>query len=370
MRVVSKQYEELVCLVEARSEVKHESGIVKVIKHIPDVDISGDLDPRVLANVIKQHEAHAGNSMPDFSSIKPENFPIALRSAMGWPNKDVTKTEITTTYSEINGENGSIPIRIYSPESIDFLPVVVFFHGGGFIGGTVGAVENSCKALAEKANLVVISVDYRLAPEHPFPAGLIDCFDAVTWVYEHAGELGVNRDQIAVCGDSAGGNLATVCALMDREKGKNMIKFQALIYPVVNLGKNSTEDFKWNLDQYVIEHHHEIIKGTVLALGEAGVLFNNLYLQGRAEISNPQVSPLFAENLSGMPETLMITAEYDYLRLEAEAYTRKLLRSGVKTKHIQYNGMDHAFIDKIGEYPQAEDCMNEIAKGLKAVFGR
>lgn len=330
-------------------------GIETIIKPIPDSDVTGDLDPRVLA-VIKGYSASEPKSSFDLASA---------RANMGWPNRDVTKTVITTETVNIPSGDGDIPARMYRPNTTETLPAILFFHGGGFFGGTLDTVENPCKRLAEKANALVVSVDYRLAPEHPFPAGLDDCFAAVEWVYLQAEKLNVNRHQIAVAGDSAGGNLATACCLMDRAQGTNWITFQALVYPVVNLGSIPTEDYEWTLDRYEIKHHHDLIRGVVMALGDSENLLNQIYLQGKAELTDPLVSPLFAEDVTGLPPALIITAEYDYLRLEGEAYARKLARDGVKTRLIQYRGVDHAFMDKLGDYPQAEDCLAEIANGLK-----
>lgn len=236
------------------------------------------------------------------------------------------------------------------------------------IGGSLKTVENPCKALAEKADAVVVSVDYRLAPEHAYPAGLTDCFDAVKWVFGHAAEIGVNPQQIAVCGDSAGGNLATVCAMMDRDRGSGMIKFQALIYPSVNMAGVQTEDFEWSIEQYTVHNHRELIIPALEGLKQGGSFFQDMYLQKQTNPEHPYVSPLLADDLNGLPESLVIVAEYDFLRLEDEAYARKLFRSGVPTRIIRYSGMDHAFIDKIGLYPQAEDCMEEIAEAVKRRF--
>lgn len=265
----------------------------------------------------------------------------------------------------IPSEDGDIPVRLYRPSHTEAIPVILFFHGGGFFGGTLDTVENPCKLLSERANAVVISVDYRLAPEHPFPAGLNDCYRAFEWVHAHANELNILKDRIGVAGDSAGGNLATACCLMEQERGEGRICYQALVYPVVNLGSIPTDDFEWTLDAYDISHHHDLIRGVVLALADADSFFNDLYLQGMADVTHPLVSPLFADDFSSLPPTLIVTAEYDYLRLEGEAYARKLSGAGVPTRLVQYRGMDHAFMDKLGDYPQAEDCMNEIAKGLK-----
>ena len=328
-----------------------------IIKPIPDSDRTGDLDPRVFATLTANH----------FSHDEPDTVfdLMAARASMGWPNRDQTTTDIKTEYLMIPSEDGDIPARLYRLHHTEAVPAILFFHGGGFFGATLETVENPCKLLAERANAVVISVDYRLAPEHPFPAGLNDCYRAFEWVYDNASELNILRDQIGVAGDSSGGNLATACCLMEQERGKARIRYQALVYPVVNLGSIPTDDFEWTLDAYDISNHHDLIRGVVLALADADSFFNDLYLQGNADVTHPLVSPLFASDVSSLPPTLIVTAEYDYLRLEGEAYARKLARAGVPTRLIQYRGMDHAFMDKLGDYPQAEDCMNEIAKELK-----
>lgn len=363
-----EQYEKLVCSLAAKAVIGKRDDYPFVIKPIPDSDEQGQLDPRVYR--VQQQQAQAMASMertiPDPSDMT--KFVSTIRAMFGWVNEDITETKVDTTYKTIEGSNGPIPLRIYTPIQEGSLPVVVFFHGGGFIGGSVDVVENPCKALAEKAGAVVVSVDYRLAPEHAFPAGLTDCFETVQWVYKHAEEIQADPHKIAVSGDSAGGNLATVCALMDRDKGTNMIKYQALIYPTVNMADVEIEDFKWSLDQYDIRNHQEFIVPSVQGLGQMSEMILNMYLQNNAEPTNPYFSPLLAEDLRGMPETLIVVAEFDYLRLECEAYARKLTRAGVATKLIQYNGVDHAFIDKSGLYPQAEDCLHEIAKDIKRIF--
>lgn len=364
--VMDEEYKKLVSLMEQRVEVNKHKGLDIVIKKIPDSDVEGDLDPRVMNVTLDMLKAMASGPKMDFGSLAAVNIG-QLRAMMGWPNVDVTVTEIETEHKTIDGKDGPIPIRIYSPQKSGPMPAIVFFHGGGFIGGSVDSVENPCKCLAEKAGAVVVNVDYRLAPENPYPAGLTDCFDAVKWVYEHAAEINVNPEQIGVAGDSAGGNLSAVCSLMDRDLGTGMIKYQALLYPTVSMSGVATDDFEWNLEEYTVNHNHELIQGIIRALGSSTGL-ENIYLDGNTKVTDPYVSPLLADDLSGLPATLIIEAEYDYLRLEGEAYARKLIRSGVKTKMIRYNGVDHAFMDKIGLYPQAEDCMNEIAKGLNELF--
>jgi acetyl esterase/lipase len=365
-----KDYDKLVKLLED-GYVRYENGLEFVVKNIPgEENTEGKLDPRVFQILNEHYEKQSIDEMPDFNQLDIKDIPVEmLRNQMGWDNRDITKIEIKTSDEVIDGKYGTILIKIYSPKSNIKLPAIVYFHGGGFFGGTVKVVENPCKALAERANAVVISVDYRLAPENPYPAGLTDCFDTVKWVYKYGEKYSIDSTKIAVSGDSAGANFATVCAMMDRDLKTDMIKFQALIYPTVNMAAVDTEEYKWSLDQYNIsDEHRKLIISGLEGMKNSQPLVKKLYLQNNEDATHPYISPIFAESLEDMPETLIFTAEFDYLRLEAEAYGRKLAKFGVKTKIIQYKGMDHAFIDKLGIYPQAEDCINEIAKGIKSLF--
>jgi len=352
----------LVRLAEDRS-IHRQDGYEYMDKSIPDAsDKRGELDPRVL-RILQEQDTNAEAGLPpEEDSVL--TWSLSLRSRMGWKNADVTATSVSKASRVIEGTNGSIPIRIYTPSEFgDKLSAIVFFHGGGFIGGSLDVVENPCLALAEKARAVVVSVDYRLAPEHPYPAGITDCFDAVRWVYSNAAALGADGERLYVAGDSAGGNMATVCAMMDRDRGTGMIKRQALIYPSVNLARAPTGDSQWSVEAYGITSHHDLIQPELTRMMQQLKPLSTAYLQGAAEAANPYVSPLLGD-LWGMPDTLVVTAEFDGLRLEDEAYARKLARSGVDVRLIRYRGMDHAFMDKLGLYPQAEDCLKEVAQWL------
>lgn len=357
-----EEQERLVRLIEKRQEEKSIHNLDMVIKNIPDNDNEGDLDPRVKAS-LKKAAAKFANAPKAEESKNAQDIPVdIIRSMMGSENFDISSS-IETVDRTIGGRNGEIPLKIYTSNKSEKMPAIVFIHGGGFLGGSTKTVENSCKYLAEKIQGVVVSVDYRLCPEHRFPQGLHDCFDTVKWIYENADELNVNKNAIGVSGDSAGGNLSAVCSLMDRDLKTNMVKFQGLIYPTVMMSKKEVEDYRFDINLYNIKHNHELINNSIMMLTNFPPI-SLLYLNNDEEMDNPYVSPLLAENLEGVAEALIVTAEYDYLTLEAEAYGRKLIRDGVKTKVIRYNGIDHAFIDKIGIYPQAQDCMNEIAKAF------
>ncbi|MGL6104613.1 alpha/beta hydrolase [Romboutsia sp.] len=362
----SNNYRELVEALEKNIEVKTTNNGDIIIKKIPDTDLSGCLDPRVL-NVLMNMDKYSFKDERVDDTFMFNGFPLGqMRASMGWNNEDITTTEIKTTYKNIQGEESEIPVRIYTPENISKnAPCLIFFHGGGFIGGSVDTVENPCKALAEKGDMVVVSVDYRLAPENPYPAQVVDCFDIVKWVYKNGEELNVDINKIGVSGDSAGGNLAAVCAMKDRDLKTNMIKYQALIYPVVTLSNKECKDYNWSIDEYERDVHKELIEKMVTAMQGAEDLLTMLYLQNPTLSEDAYASPLLVEDLSGLPKTLMVVAEYDFLRIQGECYAKRLKEAGVDCRSIRYNGMDHAFIDKTGLYPQAEDCINEIAKDMK-----
>jgi acetyl esterase/lipase len=361
------EYGKLLSTLKTRTFSFENKGITIEIKRIPDSDREGDLDPRVLRVVESRKSeslfpkpAHSGNFNPLTLDMRK------IRASMGWPNTDVTGGGIHKEERTFPGTDRQVSIAIYYPGKSDRMPAVLFFHGGGFMGGTMKVVENPCKALAKNAGAVVVSVDYRLAPEHPFPAGLTDCFDAVTWVHAHARELNIDPGRIAVAGDSAGGNLSAACAIMDRDRKSGMIALQALIYPTVDLARGPCEEYAWDLSEYAISNHRELITGIILALRGDVDLLQSVYLQGH-DSTDPLVSPLYVADATGLAPTLILTAEYDALRLEAEAFARKLKRASVRTRLIRYCGMDHAFMDKIGLYPQAEDCMEEIAAEIRGL---
>jgi acetyl esterase len=360
-------YGELLGLLKTRSSAIEDKGMEIEIKRVPDSDREGDLDPRVLKVLGNQRIGSLFQTSIRTGSLDPMNLDMAaIRASMGWPNIDVTAGGIRTEKRAIPGTDLPVPIRIYSPGKPAKMPAVVFFHGGGFIGGTVTAVENPCKALAEKAGAVVVSVDYRLAPEYPFPAGLTDCFDAVTWVHANAMELNIDEERMTVAGDSAGGNLSAACAIMDRDRKTGMIALQALIYPTVDLVCRPCKEYTWDLSEYTIRHHRELTEGIILALRHDAELLHSVYVRGR-DSADPLVSPLYVADAFGLAPALILTAEYDALRLEAEAFARKLTRASVRTRLVRYCGMDHAFIDKIGLYPQAEDCIEEIAAEVRTL---
>jgi acetyl esterase len=231
---------------------------------------------------------------------------------------------------EVGGADGMLPARIYRPSgAIPKGPVVVFFHGGGWVIGSIQSHDNTAGRLAAESGCTVISVEYRLAPEHKFPAPLEDAYAATAWVAEHADELGVDATRLAVAGDSAGGNLAAAVALLARDREGPAIAYQLLIYPVTELGVQSASRIENGDKPYLLS-------------SRAMDWFEDHYVGG-VEGVDWRAAPLRAEDLSGLPPAFVVTAELDPLRDEGEAYADRLRQAGVKVNVHRAEGMIHGF---------------------------
>jgi acetyl esterase len=252
----------------------------------------------------------------------------------------------------IPGPGGDLPVRIYTPDGNGPFPLMVFFHGSGFVLCNLDTHDSVCRNLCAAAGCVVVSVDYRLAPEHKFPAGPEDCYAATRWAAEHAPELNADPGRIVIAGDSAGGNMVAVTALMVRDRGVPALRGQLMIYPVTDYFNSGHPSYAENAEGY--------------GLTAAGMRwFWTHYLNSDSEADNPFVSPLRARDLSGLPPALIITAEYDVLRDEGERYGKRLAEAGVHTKIVRYDGMNHGFFNMYGIVDKARSALEESAIWLK-----
>jgi len=290
----------------------------------------------------------AGNPMgaTPLEELSPEILELA-RGSVGMPSqRDIQIAHIS---DELVGD---VPVRIYQPEG-PVTGVVVYFHGGGFVMGSIGIMDNVARALADASGAVVISVEYRLAPEHPYPAGLDDCEAATRWAIANAGRFGVSPRLVAVAGESAGGNLAAAVSLRARDAGDLLLAGQVLIYPAVA----GTEVFPSRRE----------FDGLVISLA-AGEKFWQAYSGGRDLDSDPYAVPLSAKSLAGLPPALVILGGCDMLRDEGRAYARRLRDEGVDMEAVCYAGQPHGFVNF--EFPAATEAFDKIRGWLPSVFAR
>ncbi|MEK6409641.1 MAG: alpha/beta hydrolase [Acidobacteriota bacterium] len=256
---------------------------------------------------------------------------------------------------ELPGPGGAIPVRIYTPDGSGPFPVLVYFHGGGWVLCDIETHDPVCRSLARAAGCIVVSVDYRLAPEHKFPAAAEDCYAATQWVMNNAALINGDPARIAVGGDSAGGNLAAVVALMARDRSGMAPIFQLLVYPATDYYTLGTPSYKENAEGYFLTN-------------DDMVWFWNHYLNGEADAANPYACPLRATSLTGLPSALVITAEFDPLRDEGEMYAARLRESGVDAAMVRYDGMIHGFFSMAGVLEQGRNALELAAAHLRSAY--
>ncbi|HYJ17660.1 MAG TPA: alpha/beta hydrolase [Burkholderiales bacterium] len=257
----------------------------------------------------------------------------------------------------IPGPGSDIPIRIYTPRELktsEKLPVLMWFHGGGFVIGSLETHDSACRMLANRADCVVVSVDYRLAPEFPFPAAVEDCQAAMKWVALHAVEFGGNGNCMAVGGDSAGANLATVMAILARDAAHPKLVFQLLVYPCVAPEPETAS-------------HHKFKEGYILSRNSI-TWFYRQYLRSKKDVNDFRFAPLLLDDLSSLPQSLIIVAGYDPLRDEGIEYAKKLIEAGNRVQLSNYEGMVHGFFLMGGAVDAAKRAVAESAAALRQAF--
>jgi acetyl esterase len=254
----------------------------------------------------------------------------------------------------VPGPAGEIPVRVYTPAGEGPFPVVVYFHGGGWVIGDLEVVDQPCRQLASAAGAIVVSVDYRLAPEHRYPAAFDDSYAATVWVGAHAAEIGGDPARLAVAGDSAGGNLAAAVALAARDRGGPELAAQLLIYPVTdfNFGTASYQD---NREGYLLT------KGSMQ-------WFWAHYLGAQDLDKDPYACPLRADSLVGLPPAYVATSEYDPLRDEGEAYARRLEEAGVAVTAKRFDGLLHGFFWMLAAVPSAAGVLDDMVGVLRKAW--
>ncbi len=306
------------------------------------------LDPQAQ----KVLEDMAALGLPAYEDLSP---PAARKQMLDQsPPVDPSLSVHRVENRSIPGPESDLPIRLYYPEGASPFPVLVYFHGGGWVIGDLDTHHGFCHALAKTSGCLIVSVDYRLAPEHRFPAAVEDAYAATKWVADNAADIQADPDRMAVGGDSAGGHLAAVVALMARDRKGPRIDLQILIYPITDCNFN-TPSYLENPEGYMLTR--DLMKW-----------FWNHFLGNADDARHPYASPLQASDLSGLPEALIVTAEYDPLRDEGEAYGKKMSAAGVKVRLLRYSGMMHAFIRMIAQLDKAREALNEVSGTIREVL--
>jgi acetyl esterase len=304
------------------------------------------LDPQV-RKVLDDLEALGS---PDLYEITPgearELANAAFPRFAGPGAPDVTATDLT-----IPGASGPLPVRVYTPAGGDApRPVVVFFHGGGWVIGNIDTHDGTCRDLASDSGAIIVSVDYRLAPEEPFPAAVDDCFAALEWASAHASELGGDPELLAVAGDSAGGNLAAVTAILARDRSGPPLRFQLLVYPGVGVSE----------DQASVRDHAE---GYFLTARDME-WFSTHYIGADGDRTDPRYDPIYAD-LTGVAPAHVITCEFDPLRDGGAAYAARLRECGVAVTERCYEGHIHGAFGMQAVVAASRDVIRDAGAALR-----
>lgn len=282
-------------------------------------------------------------------SVEAARAQFAARDFPGIRRPDVAMV----TNRDMQGPAGSLPLRIYTPFGEGPFPLIVFFHGSGFVVCSLDTHDAMCRNLCAGTGCVVVSVDYRLAPEAKFPAAPDDCLAATHWAVANAAALDADPGRVLVAGDSAGGNLAAVTALRIRDEGGPKLLGQVLIYPVTDYYNSGMPSMMENAEGY--------------GLTRAGMIwFLDHYLPDELYAANPYASPLRAADLGGLPPAFVVTAEYDPLRDEGESYAGRLREAGVPTQSKRWDGMNHGFFFWPGVVDRATAAMDETCTWIRS----
>ncbi len=304
------------------------------------------LDPQ--AQYVLEQLASLG--LPPNHTVSPEQARINGQMRARAAGQEVAKVEDRL----IPGLGPEIPARIYTPEGPGPFPILVWFHGGGWVVGDLDTADGTARHLTVGAGCVTVSVDYRLAPETKFPGAADDCYAATVWAAQNVAQLNADASRIAVWGDSAGGNLAAVVSQMVRDRGGPSLAFQLLVYPVTDRNFD-TDSYRQNAEGYLLTK-------------DGMEWYWDHYLRDPAEARQAYAAPLQANDFSHLPAALVITAEFDPLRDEGEAYAQRLQAAGVATKYSRYDGMIHGFFGMSAVLDQGKQAVDEAAAALHQAF--
>lgn len=328
---------------------------------IPGVERRGVLAPEIIASILDEDK-------------KPRNVGLMWGDGAGFrslpaQDEDIAVAFISEDELIIEAEEYNVPVTCYRTKEGDKKrPALVYFHGGGFTMGSRKSVEHSMRLLAQYSRAAIFSVEYRLAPEHPFPCAVNDAWNVLRWIWRNSDHLEIYKDQLLISGDSAGGNLAAACSRRDRNSRTDIIRGQILIYPVLSQCDPIITDHRFSLTDYEIcPEQRRWIEAEILSLKNWTDNYH-LYTRNSREDHAPDASPLFDTDFCGIPMTWIGCAEFDYLTYQAKLYAELLAKSGVDVNVSIYRGMTHGFMNHLGQYPQAEMLHKEIASVIERMI--
>jgi acetyl esterase len=305
------------------------------------------LDPAVQA-LLDQLSANPAPKLWELPVADGRALYLAMSQMLEPQGVPIGKVENMT----VPGPAGPIPVRLYTPMGGGTMrPAIVFYHGGGWVIGSLETHDALCRQLANESGCKVVAVDYRLAPEHKAPAAFDDAFAVAQWVETNAPSLEIDANRLAVAGDSAGGNLAAAVSIAAKHKGAPKISYQLLIYPTLQMRPN-TQSMKDFAEGYFLER-------------KTMDWFYDQYLPSEADINDPRYSPLAASDLAGVPRAYIVTAGFDPLKDEGKAFADKLNRAGVAAVYVNYDGMIHGFFNMSAAVPSAKQAISAAASAVK-----
>ena len=356
---MSRKYSErLVDEIRNKQYETNVRGVDVVMKPIPDCDIKGAMDPRLYDNSKKM------SFIMKFLPKKMMKISAKNIDRLRKPFNNVDSTNfVKNTKSEkltVKAEDGyDIPVTIFKGnKTLDHAPILYFIHGGGFFAGSTDVVSEALRFIVNETGIIAIGCDYRLAPENPYPIWHQDTYSVLEWIYNHADELGGDKNNIFVAGDSAGGNLTAYCTNRSLDENKPYVKGQIILYPTLNMGGVVDEYTKFDIDNFEIyDKHRKIIEPGLTMFAKAADSLNEII--GTDNVMVKYLTP-YMDVSDKLPVTMFTCGEHDALITETLAYAKKMTDLGNKPEFTIYKGMGHAYIDHMGNYPQAEDCAHDI----------
>ncbi|MBP3853810.1 MAG: alpha/beta hydrolase, partial [Erysipelotrichaceae bacterium] len=288
---------------------------------------------------------------------------MANRNGIGLPGEDYTSDKVHLSAHAVKVKDHMVNVNIFQKKDLKKpAPVFYYLHGGNWMGSSVAWKASQCTYMAEHSDIMVVAVDYRLCPENPYPAGLDDCIGVKEWMVANAERLGIDPERICVGGDSAGGNLTAALCL----KSPQNVWRAIYIYAAFDLLMAKDTPYHWDYSMYpMCPEQKEVIMNRLNRFKRMMGVTQALYVQDGTPITDPLVSPMFAEDVSGLPKCLFIQAEFDYFKICMDVFGQRLEQAGVEVEEVLYEGMDHGFFDRFGLMEQCRDSLDEMIRFME-----